>query len=564
VRVLTGAAELYFKRAEYEKARDYAWRALAIDAYDAGANFIYGVINRELGQLADAKDGYSWATRSLEFRSAAYEQLAEVSLLEKKYDRAREYASRSLDYNKYNLEARQILALVARLQNDKDAAAKAIEEILEIDPLSHFARFESYLAAPSPENRQAFTSLIRNELPHETYLELAMGYCREGLEQEAVQILEMSPADPIVDYWLAYLHRVKDAAKSEQYLKKALAASPHLVFPFRLETIPVLRWAGSKNDHWKTGYYLGLVLWNIGRANEAKELFGGLAQKPDWAPFYLARARMFDPRKDAQSALSDIQKAVELDPASWRAWRALTDFYDKNGKFDLALQSARAIYKKYPDKPALAMDYAKALLHSGKFLECLDLLDSTTVLPYEGASEGRDLYRQANLHQACQLIGQGNPKKAAFFAEKARLWPEHLGVGKPFDVDERLENYILASAYDRMGDRKKAGVLYAAVSADTEKFKTDLSSVNYLSALAYRKLGQENKARELLNTWRKNRSEGDAVSGWALAEYNNDESQASKILAALKSGADASSWDLGTGDRYFPLILDMTDKLRKR
>jgi hypothetical protein len=246
-----------------------------------------------------------------------------------------------------------------------------------------------------------------------------------------------------------------------------------------------------------------------------------------------------------------------LAAASWRAWRALTDFYEKKGKFDLALQSARTIHKKYPDKPALAMDYAKALLHNGRFLECLDLLDRTTVLPYEGASEGRDLYRQANLHQACRFIGQGNPKKAALFAEKARLWPEHLGVGKPFDVDERLENYLVASSYERMGDCKKAEVLYAAVSADTEKFKTDLSSMNYLSALAYRKLGHEDRARELLNTWRKNRGEGDAVSGWALAEYNNDESQASKILAALKSGADASSWDMGTGDRYFPLVLEI-------
>lgn len=564
VRALTRVAELYFKRAGYLKSLDYARRALAIDAYDAGANFIYGVTSRELGQYADAKDGFGWAARSLEFRSAAYEQLAEVSLLEKNLARAQEYASRSLDYNRYNLEARQLQAILFRLRQDKKSAAAALQEILLVDLLSHFARFENYLLMPSPENREAFTSLIRNELPHETYLELGLSYFRLGLELEARQVLEMSPPDPIVDYWLAYLYRGKDAAKCEPYLKNALAASAHLVFPFRLETLPVLRWAASKSNHWETAYYLGLILWNIGRADETKELFGGLASKPDWAPFYLARAKMFGAEKDRQNVLSDIQKAIELDKGNWRAWRALTDFYEKNGKFDLALQSSQTIFKKYPEKPALAMDYAKALLHNGKFEECLDVLDRTTVLPYEGAGEGRDLYRQANLYQASQFIGKGNPKKAALFAEKAKLWPEHLGVGKPYDTDERLENYLLAAAYERMGDRKKAETLYAAVSADTEKFWADLSSVNYLSALALKKLGKKEDAFRLLEDWRKIRGEGDAISEWAMTKYRNDEKQAVEILTRLKSEVDATSWDMGTGDQYFPLILEISEKLRQR
>ncbi len=558
VRALTQVAELYFKRAEYEKARNYALRALAIDAYDAGANFIYGVVSRELGQYADAKDGFGWAARSLEFRSAAYEQLAEISLLENNLDRAQEHASRALDYNRYNLEAKQLLAILARLKNDKETAAKTIQAILQIDPLSHFARFENYLLAPTAENREAFTSLIRNELPHETYLELGLSYFREGLEAEAIQVLEMSPANPIIDYWLAFLYKEKNPAKSEKHLDSALAASPHLVFPFRLETLPVLRWAYLKNENWKTAYYLGLILWNMGREEETKDLFEELADRPDWSPFYLARARMFEGRKDRPYGLKDIQRAVELDQANWRAWRALTDFYEKNGKLDLALQSALSIYKKYPEKPALAMDYAKALLHNHKFAECLEVLGRTTVLPYEGAWEGRDLYRQANLFLASRIIGQGNPKKAVLLAEKAKLWPEHLGAGKPHDPDERLENFLLAVAYERMGDRKKAETFYTAVSVDMDKFPGDSSSVNYLGAVACKKLGKEARGLEFLQAWRDNRGEGNAACEWALAEYKNDESQASQILARLKSEAGASSWDMGTGDRYFPLILEIS------
>ena len=148
VRALGRVAELYVKRAEYDKALDYARRALAINTYDAPANFIYGVINRELGRTADAKDGFGWAARSLEFRSAANEQLAELSLLEKDLDRAALYAGRSLDYNQLNLNARQVMAVIPRLRQDQAAAAKELEGILAIDPLSHFARFERALLDP--------------------------------------------------------------------------------------------------------------------------------------------------------------------------------------------------------------------------------------------------------------------------------------------------------------------------------------------------------------------------------------------------------------------------------
>jgi tetratricopeptide (TPR) repeat protein len=564
VRALTRVAELYFKRAEYDQAKEYARRALAVDAYDAGTNFVHGVINRELDNAADAKDGFGWAARSLEFRSAAYEQLAEICLLEKNLERAADYAGRALDYNRYNLEARQVQAIIARLKNNKEAAFQTLGEILRIDPLSHFTRFETYLLEPSAQNREAFTSLIRNELPHETYLELGLSYVRLGLGSEASQVLEMSPADPMIHYWLAYLFREKDSARSWLYLKKASEGSPQLVFPSRLETLPVLRWAAAKKNTWKTSYYLGLILWNLGRDEEAKGLLEGLAATPDWSPFYLARAKMLSAGKDRQKVLGDIQKAIELDKASWRAWRALTDFYDKNGEYPEALRSALTIYKKYPEKPALAMDYAKALLHNGTFRKCLDVCNRTTVLPYEGAWEGRDLFRRANLYSAVRSLAEGNPRQAAAFAEKAKLWPEHLGVGKPFDVDERLENYLLAAASEKIGDRTKALPLYQSVAAATQKFRTTWDAVDFIGAIAFRKLGKGEEAVRLLDDWRGNRGEDNPVFAWASAKYYGDEAKASEVLKRLKAAPAGASWDIGTGDRYFPLVLDIAEKLLAR
>ncbi|MEW5900269.1 MAG: tetratricopeptide repeat protein, partial [Acidobacteriota bacterium] len=555
VRALTRVAEIYFRRAEYLKALDHAREALAIDAYDAAANFIYGVINRRLGNYADAKDGFGWAARSLESRSAAYEQLAELNFLEKKFERAAEYAARSLDYNAYNLEARQIQAVMFRLADDKNAAEKALDKIAEIDPLSHFVRCERYLLNPSPAAQEAFVSLIRNELPHETYLELGINYVGLGREEDAQKVLELAPSHPAVNYWLAYLNREQNSEQSRQYLARAVEASPQLVFPHRAETIPVLRWAAARLENWKTTYYLGLILWNIGKVDEAKDIFSRLADRPDWGPFYLARIKLLGGEVAGEKVLADIQKAIRLDKADWRAWRAQTAFYERSGEFDLALQSARTIYRRYPDKPALEMDYSKALLYSGKYGDCLKILEKTTVLPYEGAWEGRDLYRQANLLSAAEALSKGKARRAVFHAEKAALWPESLGVGKPYDVDERLEDYLKAAAYEKMGEGAKAKDHYEAVAAATGKFKTSWDSVNLMGVFSLRKLGKEEEAVRLLDEWGWRRGQDDPVFAWASAKYHGDEAKAKAVLAKVRQTPAGPSWDMGTGDRHFPLIL---------
>jgi Tfp pilus assembly protein PilF len=557
VRAHTRAAEIYFRRAEYAKALDHARKALAVDAYDAGANFVYGTINRELGRYADAKDGFGWAARSLEFRSASYEQLAEVSFIEKKPERAAEYARRSLDYNAYNLNARWLQAILFRLGDDKAAAASALDGILTLDPLSHSARFERYLLEPDESSRRDFISLIRNELPHETYLELALSYYRLGLRREAVEVLNMAPFQPMVDLWLAYLDRETEAAKSREHLRAAAAASPYLVFSHRREDIPVLRWAEANGAGWKVTYYLALALWNAGQKEEARDLFKRLADTPDWGTFYLVRARWLENEEGPERALADIRKAIELDKDDWRAWRAETGFFSRLGKYEQALRSAQEIYRRRPDRPALAMDFAKALLRTGRYSECLKVLERTTILPYEGAGEGRELHRQAWLLSAALELRKSNSRAASVAAKKARLWPENLGAGMPFDVDERLEDFIQAAAAQKAGDREKAEALYAAVCAATGKFQSSWDSIKLLGALAFRRTGRKDAADRLMADWRSARGGEDPMFAWAMASYQGDEKRVAEVEAGLRAGAAGSSWDLGTGDRYLFLVREI-------
>jgi tetratricopeptide (TPR) repeat protein len=162
-------------------------------------------------------------------------------------------------------------------------------------------------------------------------------YFNLGLKEEALEVLELTPPSPMAEYWLAYLWRERNGTESRRHLEKAEAASPELVFPHRREDIPVLRWAAADASGWKTLYYLGLVLWNTGLKDEAGDMFSRLADRPDWAPFYLTRARFLESEGERQTILSDIEKALRLDKKSWRAWRAQTGFFEKDGDYRSAL-----------------------------------------------------------------------------------------------------------------------------------------------------------------------------------------------------------------------------------
>jgi tetratricopeptide (TPR) repeat protein len=94
-------------------------RALAIDAYDPDANYLYGVVNRRLGRLYDAVDGFGVAARSAKYRAAASLELAEAFFLIKRYDDAMRYARRSLDYDRTNIRSHALLVLISRLRRDR-------------------------------------------------------------------------------------------------------------------------------------------------------------------------------------------------------------------------------------------------------------------------------------------------------------------------------------------------------------------------------------------------------------------------------------------------------------
>jgi tetratricopeptide (TPR) repeat protein len=555
---LSRTAELYFRRGEYKTALKYTKKALAVSTYDPEANFIYGAAQKQMGRTLDAKDGFGWAARSMALRSAAYNQLAAVELKENHLERARYYAVRSLDFNRRNLESYKILAVAARLENKTEEARKTLLRIEAIDPLDHFVRFETYLLEGGDKSLDQFKTMIQNELPQETYLELALKYVDIGRIQEGISVLKEAPSHPVIHLWLAYLTRNTAEQDSCKYLDRALKASPYLVFPFRLETITALEWVIGQNSHWKAKYYLGLLFWNLGRTQEAGKLFQSCQNIPDYSTFYLARAELLKSTVEAGSTLNDIQRSIKIDPNNWRAWRAQTRHYLASNYPKPALKSAAAIQKNRPQDYILAMDLAKALIQNNQFKKSLDILTQTNILPYEGAREGHDLYRQSGLLYALSRLKDNAVSSALALVQKARQWPENLGAGKPYDTDERLEDYVAALCYEKTGKLKNADNLHMNIIKATRKYRNRWGAGHYISALVLRKKGKAAEAEKLLSDWIKARPGNNAVARWAAAKFHNLDEKASAILKQMTPEGQGTPWNPGGQDNDFPIVLSIS------
>lgn len=530
---LVELAALQYRNLLYSDALVTVKKALSIDTYDPAANFNYGLINVKLGNITDAKDGFDIAAMSSAYRTGACTELSKIYFNQRDYAKAINYAEKSLISSQNNLDAYQLLAVIYRLQNNEAKAVEVLNKMMAIDPLNHFADFEKYLWHSSAATQNDFTSLIRNEMPQETYLELGVWYYDLNLRDEALKVFKMAPQNAEVIYWKAFLENKSVDIKN---------INPYLALPFREETKDVLEALIKTNDNWLLKYHLALIWWSRNNTGNAKALFVKCGNEPAYAPFYATKANLFE--TDAEA---NLQKAIALDSLQWRYTKLLSEYYIKHNEYDKALALAEPFYKRNPDNYIMGMLYAKTLLLNKKYAAGDALLTRINIIPFEGATDGRGLYHEAKLMQAVDQIKMKQYKKAFQFVESAKIWPVNLGVGKPYqeDIDERLEDWISYLCYTKQNNEKLAQQQLQKIVAFTPKIdntvRNFLPANNLISAWALEKMNKKDEAVQLLDQWQQ-KEPNNKIFIWCKDVFENPQSEMNddvmknesvRIIAAL-------------------------------
>jgi hypothetical protein len=452
-------ANIAYRKTDYTGSMEYSLKALSIDTYNPDANMIYGLSGMAAGDTTAAIDGFSIASEDISQRSAAYNSLASIFVKKGEFRKALSYAEKSLLNNQSGSNGIQLKVLCLRKLGNQNDAGSELSKLNQDDPLNHFIRFEKYLADPSSENKILAQKFITNELPHETYLEYALWYFNNGQISDARKILELAPVNnPVVMLWESYLHHLTGNEQAAlNTLTQAMRVNPKFVLPFRPETLVPLKWAQSQSNDWKIKYYTSLIYFGAGAVEKGKTLWDNLGGEPDFYPFYIARSRLSD--AGSPQAQADVDKAVEFAGNDWQAGWFASRFYVNRGNYTKAVELAKNCYTKYPKNFVLGMQYARTLELNKNYTECINVLKVIQLLPSEGASEGRTLWRKVNDELAQELMTAGKYRKALENIEMARQWPENLGSGKPYQVNEQTEDKLALECYKKLNDQKSVRMM---------------------------------------------------------------------------------------------------------
>ena len=509
IRTNTAVGNICLKNWEYEKARDYFAKAInrLTKDYTRPANcealYLQGLTLKALELYDEAIDTLYRTSWDYSWHSAAYIELARISVLQGDFTKALEQINESLSTNAVNNSAIALKAGVLRKLYRVEDARKILEPLALADPLDFRTGYELYLLANIDGETEESAGLLAELNVNmrrfaENYLELAAGYINDGFDSEAEKVLLGYPYDnPLISYYLGFLQDKKDhKTDAEKYFTKASSMPTDYVFPSRAEDEKVLKKVIEyRPDDAVPNYYLGNLLYD---------------KQPQRAIAYWEKSVRLNPSlsiawrnlgwgynyhlNDIKKSISAYEKAINLNKDEPVYYAELDVLYEQNNspleKRAKLFESADQIVKKRDDA---FVRQILVLNLTGQSEKSIHYLENSNFHFREGSARISDMTVDARVLFGKQLMEKGQYRKALeqFLAAINREAEDEQSGARDPQI-----NYFVASGYEAIGNDEMAKMAFEK-SARQELKSTGL--MNYYQALSYKKLGETEKATTIFN-----------------------------------------------------------------
>ncbi len=473
------------------------------------AHYLLGVALVFAGRLDEAYGLLGKAAWSQAWSAAANYQLACIDCRRMDWTTACRHLDEAICANGDHHQAQVLLAAVLRRMGDPEALA-FLGDVLEVDPLDHWARHE--LALHGEISEGGFFHACRNDA--QTILDLVFDYSDAGLVAEAAGLLERHLASPVEPaavpnplsravssrYVLAWLR--KDPA----LLAEARRQSPDYFFPSRLHEQIVLEWALQQaGPDPVAAYGLGNYLYDRRRHTEAVACWErSVADGADFATvFRNLGIAAWNLHRDREKARGNYRRALDLDPADPR----LVSEYDQlcaklNDPLDDRLEFLENRRELVGQRDDCTVALAGLYNLTGHPDQALGLVTGRRFHPWEGG-EGSVLrqFTTAHIMLGRKALADGDPGTALRHFSGAMDTPESLGEAYHLLQAKADVNYWTGMALKALGRMDEARAAFAASADESGDFAemavTEHSPLSYYRGLSLRELGREDEARAL-------------------------------------------------------------------
>ena len=508
---------LLLRRGDFIRAEELFRRAIKtltkynFNPCDGEPHYNLGLALAYQGHYDDAYDAFYKATWSYAWQAAGYFALAQIDCRRRDYARAIEHLDRSLVTNAYNNKARALKAAALRHLGQMEAARALAHQILEFDPLDHWAHNEAALCGPAGEAE--LDRILRGA--DQNYLDLAFDYSNAGLYEEGSEVLRRAAAKgsryPMVYYALGYLAAQMDKISDRSgWYRRAEAQPPELCFPVRLEEMIILQ--AARVEYPQDGhapYYLGNLLYDKKQYERAIEAWEAATRlDPNLAtPWRNLGIAYYNRRGDKQTAWECYKKAFAANPHDARVPMETEQLMLRLG----ASQTERlAFMEKHPklveQRDDLMVNFATLYNQTGQPEKALEILLGHQFHPWEGG-EGRTSgqYVLAHVLIGRSALAKGETAQALKHFQTALVYPKTLGEGRGRGIMDPLAYYYKGITLETLGKALEANEDFKKVlEADAGLAQwLPFSQLSYYAALAMKKLGDnagsQKKLQDLLD-----------------------------------------------------------------
>lgn len=512
IRSNTAVGNIYLKNGDYKSARNYFGRAIArlTKDYTRPDNceplYLQGLTLRALGLFDEARDTLYRATWDYAYHSPAYFQLAQLSSSTGDYEKALSEVNQSLSTNNKDNRAVALKASLLRKLGKPDDALFTIYPILTADPLDFRMKNEYYLLLKEQGNEQKATEVlaaVEKEMRQfdDNYLELAISYLNDGLLKEAEDILlRYTGENPFFDYYLGYIHdRQGKTEDANRYFSKATEYPVDYIFPYRLESVEVLKRAIEYNPNdGKAHYFLGNILYEKQPAiamaywDKASELVPDLSiiyRNLGWGYYYFYN--------DIEQSILHYEKAIDLTKDEAIYYAELDALYElNNAPVEKRLKLFQGQNEVVKDRDDAFIRQIAVLTLAGQPDKAVEYLNDVEFAYREGSSRVRETIIDAQLMLGEQYFNNKEYNKALEYFLKAQIPEEEAGSSRMGSRDLQV-NYYIGLAYEALGEIANANEFF---KKSVERKTNIIDVMNYYQGLSYEKLGDNSSSKRVFES----------------------------------------------------------------
>lgn len=516
------------RRGQFVKSAPYFRKAIETltqrnpNPFDGEVFYNLGWCLKMQGLTDEAFDLFYKAVWNDAWQQAGYLNLAGIACEKGDFEEALDFINKSLLRNYHSHSARLIKAVVLRKLGKSTETKALLSESLEIDPFNYGCLYEQYLWYKADKEEEKAASalsclLTRSRNWVHNFIEYAFDYAHAGLYREAMDFLQVhidqAPVQyPMVYYYMGWLaDKEGETILAGQYFQKAAILNPDYCFPNRMEDVPVLTKALSYNpDDAKALYYLGNFWYDKRQYEEAIQCWERSAVADPRFPTVQRNLSLacYNKLHNPERALEYMEHAFQSDPADARVLMELDQLYRKLNKphrqrLDL-LESYLPLVESRDD---LYLERIALYNLIGEYQSARELTGKYKFHPWEGG-EGKVVgqYLISHIELAKEALANKKGDIALQLLEEAGTYPDNLGEGKLYGVQENDIYYLKALAYELSGNMSASNDY---LKKATEGISIPVQAIFYndpqpdkifYQGLAWAKLGDRVKADAIFNT----------------------------------------------------------------